>query len=146
MASSMESGERRTGADRAGAALSRVLVMRGSRASIVDLRRLYATNLNGARVVSLADVWVAAQLPGDLFALTFDFIDDGGSRASISGTPKLDNAAFVKGWLDLDTRELVWDPSAGVPEHWRVKGVSTIVAEDSDMAMGVADVAGVGAR
>jgi hypothetical protein len=120
--------------------------MRGSRASIVDLRRLYATNLNGARVVSLADVWVAAQLPGDLFALTFDFIDDGGSRASISGTPKLDNAAFVKGWLDLDTRELIWDESAGVPEHWRVKGVSTIVAEDNDAALAVPELLAVGAR
>jgi hypothetical protein len=140
MASSTESSERRA---MTAQTLSRVLVMRGSRASIVDLRRLYATNLNGMRVVSLADVWVAAQLPGDLFALTFDFIDDGGSRASVSGRPKLDNAQFVKGWLDLDTREAVWDASTEVPPHFRVKGVSTILAEDTDLGLGPGDVAGM---
>ncbi len=128
----MESGQHRTAS---GGALSRVLVMRGSRASIVDLRRLYATNMNGARVVSLADVWVAAQLPGDLFALSFDFIDDDGTRASQGGNPKLENGHFVKGWLDLDSRDLVWDASADLPAHWRVKAVSTIVVEETESAV-----------
>jgi hypothetical protein len=108
----------------------RVLVMRGSRASIVDLRRVYATTLDGRRVVSLADVWVAAQLPGDLFALSFDFLDDAGSRASLPMREKLDCALFCKGWLDLETREVVWDESADVPRHWRMNGVTTILAED----------------
>jgi hypothetical protein len=134
MGRNMESGQHRT---LSGGALSRVLVMRGSRASIVDLRRLYATNLNGARVVSLADVWVAAELPGDLFALAFDFIDDDGTRASSAdargaGGPKLGNGQFVKAWIDLDTRDVVWDAAANVPSHWRVKGVSTIVVEDAE--------------
>lgn len=125
----MESGQHRTAS---GGALSRVLVMRGSRASIVDLRRLYATNLNGARVVSLADIWVAAQLPGDLFALSFDFIDDDGVRASQGGNPKLENGQFVKGWLDLDSRDSVWDSVPDLPARWRMKGVSTIVVDDSE--------------
>jgi hypothetical protein len=125
----MESGQHRTAS---GGALSRVLVMRGSRASIVDLRRLYASNLNGARVVSLADVWVAAQLPGDLFALSFDFIDDDGTRASQGGNPKLENGQFVKGWLDLDSRDVVWDGASDLPGHWRMKAVSTIVVEDAE--------------
>jgi hypothetical protein len=129
MANSMESGQHRTAGS---GALARVLVMRGSRASIVDLRRLYATTLNGARVVSLADVWVAAQLPGDLFALAFDFIDDGGSRASHGGNPKLDNGLFVRGWIDLDTRDVVWDHAMNIERHWHVKGVSTIVVEDAE--------------
>ena len=98
-----ESGQHRSARVGAGAGprapLSRVLVMRGSRASIVDLRRLYATNLNGARVVSLADVWVAAQLPGDLSSLTFDFIDDDGARASYPARAKLDNGQFVRGGI-----------------------------------------------
>ena len=132
-----ESGQHRSaraGAEgRPAAALSRVLVMRGSRASIVDLRRLYATNLNGARVVSLADVWVAAQLPGDLFALTFDFIDDDGTRASYPTSAKLDNGQFVKGWIDLDTRDLVWSESSDITRQWRVKGVATIVADEIDV-------------
>ncbi len=123
-----ESGQHRRAGG--GAALSRVLVMRGSRASIVDLRRLYATNLNGARVVSLADVWVAAQLPGDLFALKFDFIDDDGSRASQPASAKLDNGEFVKGWIDLDTRDLVWSEGSTVAGHWHAKAVSTIVADE----------------
>jgi hypothetical protein len=104
--------------------------MRGSRASIVDLRRLYATNLGGLHVVSLADVWVAAQLPGDLFSLAFDFIDDDGARGAQGGVPKLDNGQFVKGWIDLDTRDLVWAEGAGVGDNWRMKAVSTIVVED----------------
>jgi hypothetical protein len=125
----MESGHHRTAS---GGALSRVLVMRGSRASIVDLRRLYATNVNGTWVVSLADVWVAAQLPGDLFALSFDFIDDDGTRASQGGSPKLENGTFVKGWLDLDSRDLVWDSASDLPSHWRMKAVSTIVVEETE--------------
>ena len=137
----LESGQHRTAS---GGALSRVLVMRGSRASIVDLRRLYATNLNGARVVSLADVWVAAQLPGDLFALAFDFIDDDGARAAQGGNAKLDNGQFVKGWLDLDSRDIVWSAEAEVPEHWRVKGVSTIVVEDADAPPVVYGATGTG--
>jgi hypothetical protein len=124
----MESGQHRTAS---GGALPRVLVMRGSRASIVDLRRLYATNLNGARVVSLADIWVAAQLPGDLFALSFDFIDDDGVRASQGGNPKLENSQFVKGWLDLDSRDLVWDSVPELPARWRMKAISTIVVDDA---------------
>jgi hypothetical protein len=113
-----------------GNTLARVLVMRGSRASIVDLRRLYATNLNGLHVVSLADVWVAAQLPGDLFSLAFDFIDDDGGRGSQGGGPKLDNGQFVKGWIDLDTRDLVWTENAEVGSQWRIKSVSTIVVDE----------------
>jgi hypothetical protein len=128
MSNSTESGRHHA----VSGASSRVLVMRGSRASIVDLRRLYATNLHGVRVVSLADVWVAAQLPGDLFALSFDFIDDDGVRASHASGPKLDNGQFVRGWIDLDTRDLVWDPSAEVAGHWRARAVSTIVAIDDE--------------
>ena len=129
---STESGRHRRAAPQASSAntLARVLVMRGSRASIVDLRRLYATNLNGLHVVSLADVWVAAQLPGDLFSLAFDFIDDDGARGSQGGGPKLDNGHFVKGWIDLDTRDLVWSESADVGSQWRLKSVSTIVVDE----------------
>jgi hypothetical protein len=118
--------------------------MRGSRASIVDLRRLYATNLNGTRVVSLADVWVAAQLPGDLFALAFDFIDDDGARAAQGTNAKLDNGQFVKGWLDLDTRNLVWNDGTEVPDQWRVKAVSTIVVEDAEAPPVVYHATGTG--
>jgi hypothetical protein len=125
----MESGRHRTAS---GGAQSRVLVMRGSRASIVDLRRLYASNISGSKIVSLADVWVAAQLPGDLFSLSFDFIDDDGSRASQGGHAKLDNGQFVKGWIDLDSRDLFWDDGTNVPARWRMKAVSTIVVEDAE--------------
>jgi hypothetical protein len=137
----MESGQHRTAT---GGALPRVLVMRGSRASIVDLRRLYASNLNGARVVSLADIWVAAQLPGDLFALSFDFIDDDGVRASQGGNPKLENSHFVKGWLDLDSRDLVWDSAPGLPAHWKMKAVSTIVVDDAEAEPMPSEAAGSG--
>ena len=99
--------------------------------------------LNGARVVSLADVWVAAQLPGDLFALAFDFIDDDGVRASQGGNPKLEHAHFVKGWLDLDSRDLVWDPAAGLPNHWRMKAVSTIVVDEVEEVPAAFEVGGM---
>jgi hypothetical protein len=125
----MEAGQHRTAS---GGAQSRVLVMRGSRASIVDLRRLYASSMNGSKIVSLADVWVAAQLPGDLFSLSFDFIDDDGSRASQGGQAKLENGQFVKGWIDLDSRDLFWDDGTNVPVRWRMKAVSTIVVEDAE--------------
>ena len=55
-----------------------------------------------------------------------------GTRASQGGNPKLENGQFVKGWLDLDSRDVVWDGASDLPDHWRMKAVSTIVVEDAE--------------
>jgi hypothetical protein len=110
----------------------RVVVARGGHWNTVDLRRLYLVERDGALVVSLADVWVAGELSGDLFALAFDFLDAAGHSASRRGEPRLDSRRFLKGWLDLETRDVSWDDEAQVPKHWHMRGVATVVAVSSD--------------
>ena len=106
-----------------------VVVARGGRWNTVDLRRLYTVERGGARVVSLADASrVASELSGDLFALAFDFLDADGNSASRRGEPRLDSAQFVKGWLDVGTRDVSWDPDDRVPKHWHMRSVTTVVA------------------
>jgi hypothetical protein len=113
---------------RVAVASPRVVVARGGRWTIVDLRRLYAVARDGGRAVSLADIWVAGGLRGDLCALAFDFLDVDGNAASRCDEPRLDAARFVNGWLDVDTREVSWNPNDLVPHHWHLRGVETIVA------------------
>ncbi len=84
----------------------RVVVARGRRWQVVHLRRLYLERARRrVRRQPRHDVWVAAGLRGDLFALAFDFLDEVGAPASRVGEPKLDSTLFAKGWLDIDTRE-----------------------------------------
>ena len=47
--------------------------------------------------------------------------------------PRLGIAEFLKGYLDLETRDLVWSDSAVVPWFYRVKGVRTIIADDASL-------------
>jgi hypothetical protein len=105
-----------------------VVVARGGRWNTVDLRRLYTVERGGARVVSLADVWVASELSGDLFALAFDFLDADGNSASRRGEARLDSTRFVKGWLDVETRDVSWSEDDRVQGHWHMRGVTTVVA------------------
>lgn len=106
----------------------RVVVARAGWWRTVDLRRLYTVERFGARVVNLADIWVASGLRGDLFALAFDLLDEQGQSASRDGEPKLDSQTFAKGWLDVETRDASWDDADGVALHWHLKRVGTIVA------------------
>jgi hypothetical protein len=110
----------------------RVVVARGGRWNTVDLRRLYVVQRNGRLVVSLADVWVASELAGDLCSLAFDFLDASGRSASLRGEPRLPSQRFVKGWLDVETRDASWDDAARVPKHWQMRAVATVVAVSSN--------------
>ena len=105
-----------------------VVVARGGRWTTVDLRRLYTVERDGNRVVGLADVWVAGGLRGDLCSLAFDFLDADGRTASRRGEPRLDPTRFVKGWLDIATRDVSFDPEDGVPRRWHMRSVTTVVA------------------
>jgi hypothetical protein len=109
----------------------RVVVARAGWWRTVDLRQLYATERDGSQLVSLADVWVASGLRGDLFALSFDFLDEEGRSASRGGGAKLSSETFAKGWLDVETRAVSWDEGELVPSHWHIKGVRTIVAANA---------------
>lgn len=109
----------------------RVVVARAGWWRTVDLRQLYTTERDGSQVVSLADVWVASGLRGDLFALSFDFLDEEGRSASRGGGAKLSSETFAKGWLDVETRAVSWDEGELVPSHWCIKGVRTIVAANA---------------
>ena len=118
---------------------SRVSIVRGARMALVDPAKLYVTTVCGARVVALSDLWVASELPGDLVDLSFDFVGDDGFRSTEAQRPRLGIALFLKGYLDLETRDLLWDEAIEVPWYYRVKGLRTIIADDASIEMGAGD-------
>jgi hypothetical protein len=115
-----------------------VVVARGGRWNTVDLRRLYTVDRSGVPTVNLADIWVASGLSGDLFALAFDFLDAYGRSASYRGEPRLESARFVKGWLEVETRDVTWDEEEQVPGHWHMRGMRTVVAVSPSRARSAA--------
>ena len=112
---------------------SRVSIVRGARMALVDPTRLFVTTIRGARVVALSDLWVASQLPGDLVDLSFDFVSDDGFRSTDKRRPRLGIAMFLKGYLDLATRDVLWNEGVDVPWYYQVKSVRTIIADDASI-------------
>ncbi|HEY2517513.1 MAG TPA: hypothetical protein VGI39_41855 [Polyangiaceae bacterium] len=109
----------------------RVVVVRGRRWEIVHLHKLYVMERDGRRRVSLSDIWVASGLRGDLFSLVFDMLDERGVAATRWGQSKLEGERFLRGWLDIDTRDVDWDEHDDVGQEWRMRSVATILATDS---------------
>jgi hypothetical protein len=116
-------------APRASACESRQLtVIRGPRREAVDLGRLYSTACNDEPVVSLLDVWVAAGLGSDLFAVSFDLLDANRRPTARIGELRLESTLFAAGWLTLRTQEVIWAGPRTPAEHWHVRGITAIVA------------------
>lgn len=114
---------------------SRVSIVRGARMALVDPSKLFVTTVRNARVVALSDLWVASQLPGDLVDLSFDFVSDDGFRSTDQRRPRLGIAMFLKGFLDLETRDVLWDDGVDVPWFYQVKAVRTIIADDASLEL-----------
>jgi hypothetical protein len=100
------------------------------RAAVVRLANLRRGTHLGVRAVSLVDLWSAAQLAGDLDALTFDFVGEGGYRPSLNGCPPLAGTLLAHGHL-LETGRVEWAPEADLPCAYRVKGLTMLVATPS---------------
>jgi hypothetical protein len=125
---------------------SRVSIVRGARMALVDPTKLFVTTIRNARVVALSDLWVASQLPGDLVDLSFDFVSDDGFRSTEKRRPRLGIAMFLKGYLDLETRDVLWDEGVDVPWYYQVKSVRTIIADDASLEITVLPPEGADAR
>jgi hypothetical protein len=74
------------------------------RTFMVDLGAPMAEWHAGRKMVRLADLWVAAMLPGDIFDVTFTLVtsDDGAEGRRVDGL------SFARGFVAIGTHELFW--------------------------------------
>lgn len=105
-----------------------VTIVRGGRSAIVRLAMLPARSIDGVLCVRLVDVWFAAQLPGDLLSLSFDFLGEDGFRPSRRGHPPISGKLLERANLQLETGRLEWDTYDDIACAYRVKGLTMIVA------------------
>jgi hypothetical protein len=111
---------------------AKITVVRGGRSTIVRLATLPARMVDGALCVRLVDIWSAAQLPGDLLSLTFDFLGEDGFRPSRHGHPPISGKLIDRAHLQLESGRLEWDTYDDVACAYRVKGLTMIVAHAPD--------------
>lgn len=109
-----------------------ITVVRGGRAAIVRLAMLPARKVDGALCVRLVDIWSAAQLPGDLLSLTFDFLGEDGYRPTRKGHPPISGKMLGQAHLQLESGRLEWDTYDDVACAYRVKGLTMIIAQAPD--------------
>lgn len=112
---------------------SRLTLAFGERVRTIDLRSLAMMRIDGGRYVCLADAWAAAQLPGDLTDLEFDFVGDDGFHSSAK-RPRVAGPMLARGYVHASRRDLLWDAGLAMPCVYRVKRVAMIVASDTRVA------------
>jgi hypothetical protein len=98
----------------------------------VRLATLPARSIDGVPCVRLVDVWFAAQLPGDLLSLRFDFLGEDGFRPSRRGHPPISGKLLERAHLQLESGRLEWDTYDELACAYRVKGLTMIVAYGPD--------------
>ena len=110
-----------------------ITIVRGNRSAIVRLATLPARSIDGVLCVRLLDLWSAAQLPGDLLSLRFDFLGEDGFRPSREGHPPNSGKLLDLAHLELESGRLEWDTyEQDVACAYRVKGLTMIVAYGPD--------------
>ncbi len=108
---------------------SKITIVRGGRSAIVRPATLPPRNVDGVLCVRLVDLWLAAQLPGDLLSLHFDFLGEDGFRPSREGHPPISGKLLELAHLELESGRLEWDTyEQDVACAYRVKGLTMIVA------------------
>ncbi len=107
---------------------STVTLVHGVRVQEIDVKRLRASRVQGLLTVRLDALWLDAGLPGDLCDLGFDFVGEGGFRASRNAMKPLPGELLAKCYLITRTRDLMWEPGVVVEPAYKVKGVTMIVA------------------
>ena len=109
---------------------STVVLVRHGDSATVQPAMLAAREKFGGLTVRLDELWAASRLPGDFRELLFDFMGEGGYRATSNGCSLLEGNLLVHGHLVLQTGRLEWDQEAELACKYRVKGLTMIVAYD----------------
>jgi hypothetical protein len=105
-----------------------ITIVRGGRSAVVRPATLPARSTDGVLCVRLVDVWFAAQLPGDLLSLRFDFLGEDGFRPSRQGHPPISGKLIELAYLELESGRLEWDTYDEIACAYRVKGLTMIIA------------------
>jgi hypothetical protein len=107
---------------------ARVTLVQGNRSAVIRPSILPAHHVDGVLTVRLDALWRAAQLPGDLLELSFDFMGRDGYRPTRHGYPPLAGILLASGNLELETRRLAWDLAEDFLCAYRVWGLTMIIA------------------
>ncbi len=105
-----------------------ITVVHGGQSAIVRPARLFVHDLPVGPSVRLLDIWTAAQLPGHLGELEFDFVGHDGFRPSRLGLGYLPGERLPGGFLHLETGDVRWPESSDVVCAYRVKALAMLVA------------------
>ena len=108
-----------------------IVLVHGDRSTLVCPASLPARHHLTGLGVRLVELWHASRLDGDLEDLWFDFEGEGGYRPSRNACPPLHGPLLELGYLQLEKGRIEWEPEADVSCAYRVKGLTTIVAQDS---------------
>src|SRR5262249_52871266 len=104
--------------------------------SQIDLRSVAHVRVHSHVRACLADVWVASGAAGDLFDLEFDLVGDDGFRAGSRG-PCVPGVVLARGFVDVRTRDVTWDPCLEMKCFYHVKRLAALVAtRDRAQAIG----------
>lgn len=129
-------GSTGTGTGGAGGApqgLADVLLVYNDTSGTVDVATLATVDYKGSALVRLTALWDAGKLHADTSTLEFDFYGDDGyhpsEHASCSWLPT--GADLQKGYIQPDTRNLVWDDSLGAFGCYKVKGIAKMIGIDA---------------
>lgn len=101
-----------------------------SKTVAVSLESLQTVDYKGADVVPLADVWNAAHGSVSPASLAFVFESDEGFKPSDKECADVPGTALDKGYLEKNTRNLVWDESLGFRGCYSVRGTKSITGVD----------------
>jgi len=93
---------------------------------VLDLRRMKATRFESVIVVRLDTLWFESRLGADLGSLRFDFVGEDGFRPTRAGHPLLPGEALKSGYLNVRSRNLIWD-DVSIDPAFKVRGVTMIV-------------------
>jgi hypothetical protein len=96
----------------------------------VDLRELAQVRVDDSLRACLADVWVASRLSGDLLELQFDLVGEDGFRAGSRG-PAVPGVVLARGYIDVRTLDVSWDPRLEMECFYHVKRLGALVVSDA---------------
>jgi hypothetical protein len=104
-----------------------IAVARDDETTYIDPDSLGRMIVDGRVVVPLAELWNAAELPGELSELLFHFASDDGFNTCEESDLGMPALLLEHAFVDAITRDLIW--TIEVPSAFEVRGVATISAQ-----------------
>lgn len=95
----------------------------------IDLSTLATVDFKASKLVKLTDVWTASKIAADPASLEFEFVGEDGFKPSTkTGCFDLPGTVLEKGYIDPNSRKLIWDETLGLAGCYSVNGAAKMNA------------------